>query len=127
MLYFPNVYHQTHEGRTSDAEFIVNTSLYPVKSGSVYTRFPGNQFNALSQSLNEAGYDTASMHFFRKNFWNRDDFYDNIRFNHFFSDKDYPDQSIIGMALNDQEFLNTSVGFMEELSDGYPRRSGLDG
>ncbi|MBR2076329.1 MAG: LTA synthase family protein [Exiguobacterium sp.] len=119
MLYFPNVYHQTHEGRTSDAEFIVNTSLYPVKSGSVYTRFPGNQFSALSQFMNEAGYDTAAMHSFRKDFWNRDDFYDNIGFNHFFSDKDYPDQGIIGMALNDQEFLNMSIGFMEELDEPF--------
>ncbi|MFN4213953.1 LTA synthase family protein [Exiguobacterium sp.] len=115
MLYFPNIYHQTHEGRTSDAEFTVNTSLYPVKSGSVYTQYADHTFDALPERLKAAGYDTAAMHAFDQTFWNRDNFYDNIGFNHFFSAEDYPDGEVIGMALNDQDFLTESVRFMETL------------
>ncbi|MGA9287022.1 MAG: sulfatase-like hydrolase/transferase, partial [Anaerobacillus sp.] len=91
-LYFSSFYHQTHEGRTADAEFITNTSLYPLKSGSVYTRFPENEFGSLPQILKENGYDTAAMHAYEKEFWNRDKMYRNMGFDHFFSDKDYPDQ-----------------------------------
>ncbi|QUE86826.1 LTA synthase family protein [Exiguobacterium alkaliphilum] len=119
MLYFPNVYHQTHEGRTSDAEFTVNTSLYPVKSGSVYTQYADHTFDALPKRLKAAGYDTAAMHAFDKTFWNRDNFYDNIGFNHFFSAEDYPDGEVIGMALNDQDFLTESVRFMETLEQPF--------
>lgn len=115
MLYFPNIYHQTHEGRTSDAEFIVNTSLYPVKSGSVYTQYADHRFPSLSNVLREAGYDTAAMHAFKKDFWNRNQFYEEIDFNRFYSAEDYPDESIIGMALNDRDFLTTSVEHMTEL------------
>ncbi|WP_226659140.1 LTA synthase family protein [Pseudalkalibacillus hwajinpoensis] len=118
-LYFSSFYHQTHEGRTSDAEFITNTSLYPLKSGSVYTRFPENEFGSLPELLKENGYDTAAMHAYDKGFWNRDKVYENIGFNHFFSNKDYPDQKKIGMALNDKNFLTTSIEHMETLKEPY--------
>ncbi|MFD1862862.1 LTA synthase family protein [Planococcus chinensis] len=119
MLYFPNFFHQTHEGRTSDAEFVVNTSLHPVKSGSVYTQYADNEFDALPELLKEAGYDTAAMHAFEKDFWNRNDFYKKIGFNQFFSKEDFPKKEDIGMALNDKDFFTTSVQLMEELDEPF--------
>lgn len=117
--FFPSFYHQTHEGRTSDAELITLTSLHPLKSGSVYTQYADNEFDALPELLQNAGYDTAAMHAFEKDFWNRDDFYQNIGFNHFFSQKDFPDNQEIGMALNDEDFLTTSIELAEQLKEPY--------
>lgn len=119
MLYFPSFYHQTHEGRTSDAEFIANSSLHPLKSGSVYTQYADNEFEALPGLLKNAGYETVAMHAFEKDFWNRDDFYKAIGFNQFFSKKDYPEGDVIGMALNDKEFFSTSVSLMENFQEPY--------
>lgn len=118
-LFFPSFYHQTHEGRTSDAEFITLTSLHPLKSGSVYTQYADNEFDALPELLKNAGYDTAAMHAFEKDFWNRDDFYQNIGFDQFFSQTDFPDNQEIGMALNDEDFLTTSVELAEQLKEPY--------
>ncbi|EIM06956.1 sulfatase [Planococcus antarcticus DSM 14505] len=118
-LFFPSFYHQTHEGRTSDAEFSTLTSLYPLKSGSVYTQYANNEFDALPELLKKAGYDTAAMHAFEKDFWNRDDFYQNIGFDHFFSQADFPDNQKIGMALNDEDFLTTSIELAEQLKEPY--------
>ncbi|TKD72389.1 LTA synthase family protein [Pseudalkalibacillus hwajinpoensis] len=118
-LYFSSFYHQTHEGRTSDAEFITNTSLYPLKSGSVYTRYPTNEFGALPELLGKAGYETAAMHAFHEEFWNRNRVYENIGFDHFFSDKDYPDGNKIGMALNDERFFTSSIEHMEEMNEPF--------
>lgn len=119
MLYFPNFYHQTHEGRTSDAEFVVNASLHPVKSGSVYTQYADNEFDALPELLKKAGYDTAAMHAFEKDFWNRNDFYKKIGFHQFFSKEDFPANKEIGMALNDKDFFTTSASLMEELDEPF--------
>ncbi|ANU24094.1 LTA synthase family protein [Planococcus donghaensis] len=119
-LFFPSFYHQTHEGRTSDAEFITLTSLYSLKSGSVYTRYAAeNEFDALPELLKNAGYDTAAMHAFKKDFWNRDEVYKNIGFNQFFSRPDFPDAQDIGMAVNDEDFLTTSVELAEQLKEPY--------
>lgn len=118
--FFPSFYHQTHEGRTSDAEFITLTSLYPLKSGSVYTQYAEeNEFSALPELLKNAGYDTAAMHAFRKDFWNRDTVYENIGFNQFFSRPDFPDEQDIGMAVNDEAFLTTSIELTEQLTEPY--------
>jgi len=119
MLYFPNFYHQTHEGRTSDAEFTVNASLYPVKSGSVYTQYATNTFDALPEQLRRAGYDTAAMHAFDKEFWNRANFYEQIGYNHFFHQDDYPADPVIGMAVGDKEFLTTSVDHLDTLDEPF--------
>lgn len=118
-LYFSSLYHQTHEGRTSDAEFITNTSLYPLKSGSVYTQYPTNEFEPLPALLEKNGYDTAAMHAYEKGFWNRDDVYKNIGFKHFFSQNDYSKEKKIGMALNDQEFFLESIDHMETLQEPF--------
>lgn len=118
-LYFSSLYHQTHEGRTSDAEFITNTSLYPLKSGSVYTQYPTNEFEPLPALLEKNGYDTAAMHAYEKGFWNRDDVYKNIGFKHFFSQKDYSKEKKIGMALNDQQFFLESIDHMETLQEPF--------
>ncbi|SDO03363.1 LTA synthase family protein [Alkalicoccus daliensis] len=119
MLYFPNFYHQTHEGRTSDAEFIVNSSLYPLKSGSVYPQHPENKFDALPEELREHGYDTAAFHAYEKEFWNRNEVYGSLGYNSFFSEEDYPDGEIINIALNDKDFFDTSLAYMETMEEPY--------
>lgn len=115
-MYFPSFYHQTHEGRTSDSEFTTLTSLYPLKSGSVYTRFPNNEYKALPELLKKYGYETAAMHAFKEGFWNRNDVYKNVGFDHFYSEKDYPDGEKVGMALNDEMFFTSSVEKMAKLN-----------
>lgn len=41
---FNNVYHQTYQGKTSDSEFIVDNSLYPLGRGAVFFTNAGNQY-----------------------------------------------------------------------------------
>ncbi|WP_422122544.1 LTA synthase family protein [Planococcus sp. X10-3] len=113
--YFPNFYHQTHEGRTSDAEFVTLTSLHPVKSGSVYTQYEDNDFDGLPAHLQRYGYYTAAMHAFERSFWNRDKIYDNIGFDKFYSKKDFPGNNVIGMALNDKDFLSHSLSYASKM------------
>ncbi len=35
-FYFDNFFHQTGQGKTSDAEFMMENSLYPLSQGSVF-------------------------------------------------------------------------------------------
>src|SRR5699024_8757707 len=42
--YFDHFYHQTEQGKTSDAEFLIDNSLYPLPSGSVFVRYPENEY-----------------------------------------------------------------------------------
>lgn len=51
---FNNVYHQTGQGKTSDSEFIVDNSLYPLGRGAVFFTNAGNQYMAAPEILKTA-------------------------------------------------------------------------
>ncbi|MBX5480935.1 MAG: LTA synthase family protein [Myxococcaceae bacterium] len=68
---FTQIYDQTKDGRTSDAEFAVLNSLHPLERGSVAFRRAGNHFLALPSILKSHGYVTVSAHANEPGFWNR--------------------------------------------------------
>ena len=70
-LYFPQVFDQTGEGRSSDGEFEVLNSQHALDRGAVAFRRAGNRFVTLAGVLREHSYATLSAHGFEKGFWNR--------------------------------------------------------
>ncbi|WP_257345842.1 LTA synthase family protein [Pseudalkalibacillus decolorationis] len=119
--YFPNFYHQTGQGKTSDSEFIVANSMYPLPSGAVFFTHSQNEYQAMPEILDQKDYYTASMHANNKSFWNRDIMYKSLGYDHFYSLKDYkvtPETSI-GWGLKDEHFFEQSVGHMKEMPEPY--------
>ena len=115
--YFDNFYHQTGQGKTSDAEFIMDNSLYPLPSGSVYFTHATNDYNATPKILKEFGYYSAVLHANDKTFWNRDNMYNNLGYDRFISKPDYEitEDNTIGWGLKDIPFFEQSVKHMESL------------
>jgi len=128
--YFDNFYYQIGGGNTSDAEFLVNTSLYPIKEGSVYFRFPSNTYYSIGNILKEEGYDTYVFHANNPTFWNRNVMYKSIGFDDFMSNKRYVLDEYVGWGLGDKSFYRQSLdridtskpfyGFMISLSSHFP-------
>ena len=87
-IYFNNYYCETGLGGTSDAEFLANTSLYPIKAGSVYMKYPGNDYCSLPKIMKNLGYSTIAMHAYKPGFWNRSVMYPNLGFDEFYNKKD---------------------------------------
>jgi lipoteichoic acid synthase len=114
-LYFKNFYHQVGQGRTSDAEFMTNCSLYPLPSGSVYIRSSGNEFDCLPEIFKANGYETAAFHAYEPNFWNRYAMYRNMEFDHFFSIKDFKMDEKVGWALGDESLFRQSLQKMKKM------------
>lgn len=61
-LYFSNIYEQNNVGTSSDADLLVNTSLYPIREGATFFRYPEAQYISLPKLLKELGYSTVSTH-----------------------------------------------------------------
>ncbi|MGE5631303.1 MAG: LTA synthase family protein, partial [Caulobacteraceae bacterium] len=104
-VYFDNYYTETAGGGTSDAEFLANNSLFPAKDGSVYIRFPGNEYYSLPKRLKEEGYSSTVMHAYKAGFWNRSVMYKSLGFDQYISKNDYEQDEIIGMGLSDKSFF----------------------
>lgn len=110
-LYFNNFYHQTGQGKTSDSEFVVENSLYPLSKGAVFYTHPDNVYQTLTQRLNDENYTTAVMHANQGEFWNREEMYRAIGYDKFFDIDSFNvrEESIEGWGLNDFEFLTQSL------------------
>ncbi|WP_077704831.1 LTA synthase family protein [Virgibacillus dokdonensis] len=121
-FYFNNIYDQAAQGKTSDAEFMINTGLYPLPSGSVFVRRPNNEFQSLPHILREAnGYTAAAFHGNDASFWNRDDMYQSLGFDRFFSKKDYhvTEENSVNYGLKDIPFFEQSMEKLLHLSEPY--------
>ncbi|WP_256972832.1 LTA synthase family protein [Saccharibacillus sp. O23] len=113
-LYFSNFYHQTGQGRTSDADLGANVSLHPLPSGSVFIRYADNAFDTLPSVLKELGYATNVYHAYDGSFWNRTRMYKQMGYDRFYTEKDYEIDEPLGWSIGDRSFLDQSLGFMEK-------------
>ncbi|WP_261131733.1 LTA synthase family protein [Bacillus sp. Marseille-Q3570] len=113
-LNFTNFYDQTASGRTSDAEFLLNTSLYPLPSGSAYIKHSGNEFSSTPALFKEEGYSTEAYHAYKPSFWNRYIMYQTLGFDEFNSLDDFKETETIGWTISDKAFLNQSAEMMEQ-------------
>ncbi len=108
-IYLDNFYYQTGAGNTSDAEFLVNTSLYPLKDSSVYFRYPNNTYDSLPKLLKQHSYTSYAFHANNPSFWNRSEMYRSIGFDHFVSSVDFEMDECLGWGLSDLSFFRQSL------------------
>lgn len=113
-LYFSNYYHQTGQGRTSDADFSSQSSLHPLSTGSVFVRYPDHAFDTLPQILADNGYETGAFHAYEGSFWNRTNMYKAMGYDHFYSKKDYAIDEALGWSLGDKSFFRQSLERMSQ-------------
>lgn len=115
--YFENFYHQTEQGKSSDAEFMVDTSLYPLSSGGVFFTHGGNEYNGLPQILNSNGYTSVVLHANNKSFWNRPQMYDSLDYDHFYGKESYEvtSENSVGWGLKDKPFFEQSMKYLGSL------------
>jgi lipoteichoic acid synthase len=115
--YFDNFYHQTAQGKTSDSEFLLENSLYPLGRGAVFFTHSGNQYMSLAERLKENNYYTAKLHANNKSFWNRDVMYNNFGYDRFYSLPDYQvnEENSVGWGMKDVDFFDQSIEHLKEM------------
>lgn len=91
-FYFNNIFHQTGQGKTSDAEFMMENSLFPMSQGAVFVNKGQNTYQAMPGVLKNLGYTSAAFHGNYKTFWNRSEIYKSFGYDYFF-DAEYYDMS----------------------------------
>ncbi|WP_201714405.1 LTA synthase family protein [Rossellomorea arthrocnemi] len=103
---FPHFYAQTIGGNSSDAEFLTQTSLFPLKTGSVFFRYPNNTYHSLPHDLKQNGYTTHAVHADERTFWNRHNMYPSLGFDRFIAIEDFPQNEIVGMGVGDKTMFS---------------------
>lgn len=120
-IYFDNFYHQVKQGRTSDSEFLLANSMYPLNRGAVFFTHSGNEYRGLPNLLSENGYFTNVMHANDKTFWNRNVMYDSLGYDDFFSKEDYPvtPEKSYSWGYLDEYFFQDSLNMMKDMEQPF--------
>lgn len=104
-IYFDNFYTQINEGTSSDADLMLNTSVFPVRKGSTFFRFPYTTYNSLPNLLEKQGYKTTAIHSDKGEYWNWMEALYNIGFDKCIDAKSFTMDEIIFLGLSDGSFL----------------------
>lgn len=119
---FPNFFHQVGQGKTSDAETMLETSLFGIQQGSVFTQYgTENTFQGAPAILKQEGYTSASFHGNGGSFWNRDNTYHSLGYDYFFDSSYYSNEKnmMAEYGLKDKIFLKESVKYLEQLQQPF--------
>ncbi len=108
-LYFPYVFDQTGQGRSSDGEFEALNSQHALDRGAVAFRRPRNHFVALPGILKAHGYSTLSAHAFERGFWNRGLLHPRYGIERMLFGRDLGTGEVIGWGLADGVFFDRMV------------------
>ncbi|WP_284140400.1 MULTISPECIES: LTA synthase family protein [unclassified Virgibacillus] len=119
--YFENFYHQTEQGKTSDSEFLVANSLYPLSRGAVFFTHGQNEYHALPELMKQKGYNSAVFHANNRSFWNRDQMYESLGYDEFFDYESYDvtDSNSVGWGLKDKDFFDQSIKYLQSLEQPF--------
>ncbi|MFC7785576.1 MULTISPECIES: LTA synthase family protein [unclassified Rossellomorea] len=121
-MYFDNFFHQTGQGKTSDSEFIIENSLFPLPQGAVFMTHANNTYQSAPSILKGEGYTSAVFHGNYKTFWNRSEMYRSMGYDEFF-DATYYDMSNpeeqLPYGLKDKPFFEESIPMLESLKQPF--------
>ncbi len=114
-IYYDRYYQSVGKGNTSDAEFASLNSLYPSTSSATNLIYGDNTYYGLPWLLRDNGYTAWAFHGYEKDYWNRNNAYDNFGFQRFLSKEDYIYDEIIGFGIRDEDFYSQTLEYIKEL------------
>ncbi|HZG71614.1 MAG TPA: LTA synthase family protein [Chondromyces sp.] len=116
-IYFDNFFHQTAQGKTADAEFMIENSLYGLPQGAAFTTKGLNTYHAAPAILDEHNYTSAVFHGNSGSFWNRNEIYKSFGYDRFFDSSYYEmnPEELADYGLMDKPFFKQSMPLLESL------------
>ena len=118
-LSFDNFYNQVGQGKTADAELMLENSLFGLSEGAaMVTAGTANTWQAAPAILSQQqGYTTAAFHGDVPSFWNRDNTYKSWGYDYYFSKSYFQsgESFDVGYGLKDKIFLKDSMKYIEQL------------
>ncbi|MFC5700336.1 LTA synthase family protein [Cohnella faecalis] len=101
-VHFDNFYTMVGQGTTSDAEFVVNTSLYVPKHEPATQNNVEKQLPSLPKLLGAQGYTSATFHTNEVEFWNRKELYDAVGFDRYYDKSFFGDEDHVAFGASDE-------------------------
>lgn len=108
-LYFPQVYQQIGQGNTSDAEFMTNTSIYPIGSEAMSSGFGDRELPSLPKLLKNQGYESGTFHVNDVKFWSRNLMYPALGFDRYYDKPNFKNDHFNDFGASDEELYRVGI------------------
>lgn len=120
-IYFPNIYQQIGPGNTSDAEFILNTSLYPSGMTATTETYGNRIIPSFPKLLKQQGYTSYTFHANDVTFWNRDELYPALGFDQYFDKAFFGQEDVVGIGPSDEVLYSKALPELQKLHENHQK------
>lgn len=110
--FFPNTKFIIGGGHSSDSDFVVNTSYFPLDDSSAFVRYGNSNFSSLPKTLKESNYSTYAYHGNNRFFWNRNVAFNSLGYEKFYAIDNYSGGSVLNMGISDGDFLARTADYV---------------
>ncbi|BBI36311.1 hypothetical protein KCTCHS21_57100 [Cohnella abietis] len=116
-FHFDSFYTMVGQGTTSDAEFVVNTSLYVPKHEAATQKNVKKQLPSLPKLLSKEGYTTATFHTNDVEFWNRRELYSSLGWDRYYDKSFFGDEDHVAFGASDEVLYKKTAAELKKMSE----------
>ena len=118
-FYFSNYFEQVNNGTSADADLMTNASIFPVRRGGTFFRFPSNTYNTIPELLKGEGYYSMALHSDHGYYWNVDKALVNFGFDEFKDMTNFDQSDTFYMGLTDESFFKQVSTKLENVKEPF--------
>lgn len=118
-LYFDNIYEQNNSGTSSDADLLVNTSIFPERKDRAFLSYPWTKYNSFQNLLNGEGYTTISTHAELPGSWNWAEPHKVFGTDKIWDSREFNMDEVIGPGLSDESYLKQIAGKLKNENEPF--------
>ncbi|RED58069.1 phosphoglycerol transferase MdoB-like AlkP superfamily enzyme [Cohnella lupini] len=115
-FHYDNFYTMVGQGTTSDAEYVVNTSLYVPKHQPATQDNVKKALPSLPKLMAANGYTTATFHTNEVQFWNRKELYSAIGWEKYYDKSFYGDDDHVAFGASDEVLYAKTLDELKKIS-----------
>jgi len=115
--YYPNAISQVGRGTTVDAEFVVNTSLYPAPRSASSIAYADRELPSLPKLFKAEGYDALTFHTNDATYWNRTQLYPALGFTRYYDKEFFGEQEVMAFGASDRVLLTKTLDELQKRFD----------
>ncbi|WP_424767070.1 LTA synthase family protein [Paenibacillus sp. sgz302251] len=116
-FYFPYFFQQIGQGNTSDAEFMSNTSIYPVGSIAMSTGYGDRIVPSLPRLLKQDGYESNTFHINDVTFWDRHRMYPALGFDQYYEKSSFKNDHFNTFGASDKELYRVGLERLQTMKE----------
>lgn len=116
---FTNMQNQSYSS-TSDSEYSVMNSLYPLENGMSFSLYSSNDYDDIYENFKSAGYITTYIHGNEGSFWNRNSVYSRLKIDDLLFDDVFPENvERINDYVSDEEVYRKIVSELKNYEENF--------